>query len=184
MNASPYESGGQVSADHESVNRVLEQRALELAEIVKDDNLVVGDSLDIVRFIIGKETYGIEIDHIQEVYPLSDYTPLPSTPDYVMGIINVRGKILSIININKYLGIDLHGITNLNTVIILHCPEMEFGILVDDIVGVRRINSEELQSSLPTLSERQSDFLVGVTPDRSIILDGRKLLNAKDIIVE
>lgn len=177
-------SDNNTTTDHDSVNRILEQRAVELAQVAQDDNLSIEDSFDIVKFLIGKETYGIEIDHIQEVYPLSDYTPLPSTPDFVVGIINVRGQILSIINIKRYLGIDTQGITNLNTVVILHNQDMEFGILVDEIIGVRRLNTHELQSTLPTLSERQTDFFMGVSPDRCIVLDGRALLKASDIIVE
>lgn len=168
----------------DTVNRILKERAEDLAQIATVSEFSDEASLEIVEFSISHERYGIELQHILDVSPLSEFTSLPSTPAFVVGIVNIRGQVLSIINLMSYLGIEIQGITNLNTVVILQSGQMEFGILVDEIIGVKRVNSFELQSTLPTLSEHQAKYLVGVTPKRCVILDGAKLLASPDIIVE
>src|SRR5439155_25417175 len=120
---------------------------------------------------------------VREVYPLKELTPLPCTPPFVLGIINVRGKILSVIDIKKFFDLPEKGLTDLNKVIIVHADEMELGILADALLGVRAIPLEELQPSLPTLTGIRAEYLKGVTKDRLVILDTEKILSDKGIIV-
>ena len=170
--------------DMETINEILEQRAIQLARQDRSEELSDENSIQVVEFVMAGETFGIELQYIREVYPLSDFTPLPSTPPFVIGIINVRGQILSIIDLKHYFGIASSGITDLNRVIIVHSVDMEFGILADEIIGVRRVDLQDMQSSLPTLTGTQAEYLLGVTSDRSVILDGNKILTDPHIIVD
>jgi purine-binding chemotaxis protein CheW len=166
----------------EKKREILRTRAKALA---KEENHkdVGGEYIEIVEFILASETYGIESSYVREVYPLRELTPLPGTPPFVLGIINVRGRIVSILDIKKFFDLPDKGLTDLNKVLILHGHTMEFGLLADALVGVRKIATSELQASLPTLTGIREEYLKGVTNERLVVLDAEKLLADKKIIV-
>ena len=139
--------------------------------------------VEVLEFLLAHEMYGVELKYVREVYPLKELTPIPAIPAFVLGIVNVRGEILSVIDIKKFFDLPEKGLTDLNKVIILHSADMEFGILADSIIGVRNILLSELKTSLPTLTGIREEYLKGVTKEREIILDGGKLLSDKSIIV-
>ena len=114
---------------------------------------------------------------------MKELTPLPGTPPFVLGLINVRGQILSVIDIKKFFQLPEKGLTDLNKVIIVHTDKMELGILADAILGVRSIPLQEIQTSLPTLTGIRADFLRGVTKEPLVVLDGEKILSDRKIIV-
>ena len=163
--------------------KVLKERARALAKepkgIEEDES-----HLEVVEFMLAHERYDLELTHIREVYPLKELTPLPGTPDFVLGIINVRGQILSIVDIKRFFELPEKGLTNLNQVIILQSDEMEFGILADEILGTKSIPASAIQASLPTLTGIRAEYLKGVTGDRVVILDGEKLLADEKIVVQ
>ncbi len=163
--------------------KVLKERAKALAKEgvkVEEDE----SHLEVVEFMLAHERYALELTHIREVYPLKDLTPLPGTPDFVFGIINVRGQILSIVDIKKFFDLPEKGITNLNQVIILQSGEMEFGILADEILGTKLIPASTIQDSLPTLTGIRAEYLKGVTGDRVVILDGEKIVSDEKMVVQ
>jgi purine-binding chemotaxis protein CheW len=166
------------SEDRESI---LKARALELAREQETD--VSRESIEIVEFRLASEIYGIETAFVREVYPLKSYTALPGTPVFVLGIINVHGQILSVIDLKKFFNLPEKGLGDLNKVIILRDDHMEFGILADAILGTRSIMSDEIQTSPVSVTGIGSDYLKGVTEDRVIILDGAKILGDEKIIV-
>jgi len=139
--------------------------------------------LEVVEFVLGPERYGIELSHIREIHPLSEFTPLPCTPPFVLGLVNVRGQILSIINIKKLFDLPEKGLTDLNKVIVVHANHMELGILADAIVGVRSIAQEELHPALPTLTGIRAEYLKGITKDPMVVLDVEKILSDEKILV-
>ena len=129
------------------------------------------------------ERYGIESTYVSEVYPLKDLTPLPCTPAFVLGIINVRGQIISVLDLKKFFDLPEKGLTDLNKVIILRNEEMEFGILADVILGVVNVPLSYLQPTLPTLTGIREEYLKGITGERLVILDAGKLLSSRKIVV-
>ena len=139
--------------------------------------------VEVLEFLLAHEMYGVELKYVREVYPLKELTPIPEIPAFVLGVVNVRGQILSVIDIKKFFDLPEKGLTDLNRVIILHSADMEFGILADSIIGVRNILLSEIQTSLPTLTGIREEYLKGVTKEREIILDAGKLLSDKSIIV-
>ena len=161
----------------------LRERAKALA---KEPKGIDGDEahLEVVAFMLAHERYALELAHIREVYPLKELTPLPGTPDFVLGIINVRGQILSVIDIKRFFELPEKGLGDLNQVIILQSEEMEFGILADQILGTRSIPASDIQTSLPTLTGIRAEYLKGVTGDRVVILDGQKIVSDKKMVVQ
>jgi len=167
----------------EETQRILKARAQALArEPVQAE--AANECLEVVEFLLAYERYAVESRYAWEVFPLENLTPLPCTPAFVLGIINLRGEILSVIDIRKFFELPEQGLTDLNKVIVLRSENMLFGILVDAITGVRRIPIADIQPSLPTLTDIREDYLRGVTPDRTVILDAEKLLSDANIIVQ
>ncbi len=166
----------------EEKKRILQTRAQALArEPTREE--ATQEALEVVEFLLANERYGIEVPYVREVYPLKEFTPLPGTPPFVLGIINVRGQILSIIDLKKFFDLPERELTDLNRVIIIHNDHMQFGILADTILGVRAIPFTELQPLLPTLTGIREEYLRGITGERVVILDAQKLLLDKKILV-
>ncbi len=162
--------------------KILKERAKSLAREPEPEKTTEA-YIEILEFLLVYETYAIETIHLKEVYPLKELSPLPCTPPFVLGIINVRGQILSVIDIKKIFTLPEKGLTDLNKVIILHSDSMELGILADKILGVRLIPFKEIQSALPTLTDIRAEYLKGVTADRVVVLDASKLLLGKGITI-
>jgi|SRR3990172_969741 len=166
----------------EERDRILKERA-KITALESNEGLKKEESIEVLEFMLAYERYGVELKYVREVYPLTELTPIPGIPSFVLGIINVRGEILSVIDIKKFFDLPEKGLTDLNKAIILHSAEIEFGILADSIVGVRSILLNELQPSLPTLTGIREEYLKGVTKEREVILDAERLLIDKSIIV-
>jgi len=141
------------------------------------------ECLEVLEFLLAHETYGIEMRYVRETRPLRDLTPVPCTPPFVLGLINVRGRILSVIDIRKFFDLPDKGLTELNNVIVIHDGGMEFGILADAVLGARTIPLSTLHPSLPTLTGVREEYLKGVTKERAVVLDGKKLLGDGKIVV-
>jgi len=172
-----------LTLDAGETKRVLKARAQALAR--EPGKVQAADEwVEVLEFFLAHEKYAVESQHIREVYPLGNLTPLPCTPPFVLGIVNLRGEIVSVLDIKKFFDLPEKGLTDLNKVIVLQSGQMLFGILADTIAGVRRIPVAGIQPSLPTLAGIREKYLRGITPDRTILLDAEKLLADEKIIVQ
>ncbi len=169
--------------DSGEAKRVLKARAQALAR--EPGKAQTADAeLEVLEFFLAHERYAVESQHVREVYPLENLTPLPCTPSFVLGIVNLRGEIVSVLDIKKFFDLPERGLTDFNKVIVLQSGRMHFGILADTIAGVRRIPAAEIQPSLPALAGIREQYLKGITPDHTILLDAEKLLADEQIIVQ
>ncbi|MGA2381277.1 MAG: chemotaxis protein CheW [Spirochaetia bacterium] len=171
---------GRASGDE--TRAVLKTRAEALAR-ENDDGALAREYLEVVSFLLGQEKYGVESCYVREVWPLNELTPLPGTPPFVLGIVNVRGQVLSVIDIRKLFDLPQKGVGDLDRIIVLQNGVMELGILGNSILGVVQIPTDELQPTLPTLTGLRGEYLKGVTPDRMAILNAARLLSDENIIV-
>lgn len=162
--------------------RILRARAAALAQ-EPEKRGAEEERIEIVEFLLANERYAIESVYIGEVYPLKDLTPLPCTPPFVLGVVNMRGRILSVLDIREFFDLPGKGLSDLNKVIVLHDGTMEFGILADAIAGTRSLPMADLKASLPTLTDIRADYLKGVTEERLVVLDGGKILADRGIVV-
>jgi purine-binding chemotaxis protein CheW len=137
----------------------------------------------LLEFRLAQERYAVESRYVQEVHPLKELTPLPCTPPFVVGVVNVRGRIVSVLDLKKILELPEKGLTDLHRVILVRGEDFEVGILADVIVGVRFVLENTLQPSLPTLTGLRAEYLKGVTAERLIILDLKRILADPKIIV-
>lgn len=166
----------------EEQKNILRERAAKLA-VEPEKKAQAEEFIEVVEFLLAHERYAVASEYVREIYPLNDLTPVPCTPRFVLGIINVRGQVLSVIDIKRFFDLPEKGLTDLNKVIILHSGDMEFGILADAVTGVRNLDLSEVETSLPTLVGIHKEYLIGVTRDREVVIDAGRLLTDREIIV-
>jgi purine-binding chemotaxis protein CheW len=166
--------------DPAAAQQILKQRAATLAAPAQAPDR--GPTLEIVEFCLGGEYYAVDATYVREVFPLTELTYIPCTPVFVLGVVNVRGEIVSVIELKKLFGLPERGLTDLNKVVILHTDALTFGILADRIVGVRDLPVAEIQAPLASMAGAREDFLLGIAGDM-VVLDAQKLLSDPKIIV-
>ncbi|GAB3248948.1 chemotaxis protein CheW [Chitinimonas naiadis] len=132
--------------------------------------------LSVLAFTLGDETYGIEMHHVDEVMPLRHVTSLPGTPAFLRGIVNVRGRIVSVVDLRVLFDMPKRGLADRNHLLILRNDEMEFGLLADRVIGVQPISAAGLQTEMTGLSGLRRALLKGISDQHWTILDGTRLL--------
>lgn len=177
--AETAQRGSSLPADQQRA--ILRARARALAREAAP--ATADEVVEVVQFQLAHETYGIETRYVREVCPLETFTPVPGTPAFVLGITNLRGQILSIVDLKPFFDLPVKGLTELDKIIVLRDEHMEFGILADSVAGVRSVPLGALQGSLPTLTGRRQDYLKGVTPERLVILDAARILADPKMVV-
>ncbi|GBG13055.1 purine-binding chemotaxis protein CheW [Novimethylophilus kurashikiensis] len=165
--------------DLERNQRILEQRARALAQPLTHQDET--PAVLYLMFRLAFETFGIESRFVREVVPLKALTPLPCVPAFVAGLMNVRGQVLSVIDLRQYLGLPEGGLSDLNKVIVLSHDEMEFGVLADAVLETDA--ARELQPPLAAPSGLRQEYFLGITRDGVLLLDGQKLLCDGRIVV-
>lgn len=162
--------------------QILRARAQTLAR--PPERAVVAEaSLELLEFRLAQESYALETRFVREVCPLKNLTPLPCTPPFVLGIVNVRGRILPVLDLKKFFDLPEQGLTDLHRAILVQGNDLELGLLADVIMGVRTVPVESLQPSLPTLTGIRTEYLKGVTAERLVVLELARILAAPGILV-
>ena len=166
----------------EEIRRVLEARARQAAAPPPAPG--DPDLLEVLAFALAGERYAVASGYVAEVGGLTDLTPLPCVPPFVMGVMGLRGRILAVLDLRRLFGLPSRGLTELDRVLVLSGGGQELGLLVDSIDGLRSVRVAELQDGLPTLTGVRERFLLGVTGDLVAVLDGRRLLEDASLKVE
>jgi len=176
--ASAAEGGGLSEADR---LLVLKGRAEALAQLAveRDDESA---TIQVLEFELCGERYAVDTGSVREVYPLKEITPVPGTPAFVLGVISVRGRICSVVDLGQIFGLTPAERGPEAMAIVLRGPKMEFAIVADEVAGMHRLSTATLQTSLPTLTGARQKYLRGVTPERVAVLDAQRLL-ADDALV-
>jgi purine-binding chemotaxis protein CheW len=155
--------------------------ALALAEVKEESKQ---GALELALFSLSKERYAIESIFIREAYPLKGLTVLPCVPAFVKGVIQVRRKIYSVIDLRILFDLRITPNENLGKVLIIEKDKMAFGIFVEEILGVTTLFANELQLPLPSMTGVHHEFVKGISKDYIVVLDGNKLLNSSTVVVE
>jgi purine-binding chemotaxis protein CheW len=139
--------------------------------------------MEVLSFLLAGERYAIEARFVVETMPLREFTPLPGLPSFILGIVNVRGRILSVMDIKRFFDLPESGLPDLHKLIIVRYRDLEVGILADALLGIQTLPLDLMQSSLPTLTGVREIYLAGVTAERTIVLRIEKILSDERIIV-
>jgi purine-binding chemotaxis protein CheW len=159
---------------------ILEERARALARVAEVGE---GEGMQLVVFSLANETYGIETDYVKEVQPLQHVSPVPCTPNFVVGVINIRGSIYSVVDIRGFFGVPRQGITDLTKVILVNAAGLEVGILADDVSGAISVPLAEIKPPLAVQATVKEEYVQGVTKDMLVILNLEALMGDERIIV-
>jgi purine-binding chemotaxis protein CheW len=162
--------------------QVFRKRAEDLAECarIKMDGR---PCLDIVEIKLAHEKYAVEAVYVREVLPLKELTPLPCTPAYVMGLINLRGQILSVIDLRVFFELPRKTEAAAMKVIVLRSGDMEVGLVADAVLEARRVPLAEILPALPAMTGIRGKYLRGIAGGDLVILDALSLLSDKSIVV-
>jgi purine-binding chemotaxis protein CheW len=166
-------SGG-LTRGPEETRRILAERARAAARPpARPDD---AQRLEVLAFTLAGDSFAVETMHVTEVCPLKDLTAVPCTPPFLAGVMNLRGRVLAVVDLRKFFDMPTSGLTELNRVIVLAGGCDELGLLADSIDGVRSLGVSDLQEGLPTLTGVREKFLKGVTGRMLAVLDGGRLL--------
>ncbi len=161
---------------------ILKSRALELAKPANEAGIETGT--EVVVFELCGECHAVESAVVREIRRLSGVTSLPGVPAFVMGIMNVRGEILSVVDLGKLFGLPSVPFSDPARVVVLSGVGMTFGIAVHALRGTVRIPLQGLQRAPVSGTGVAQNIVRGVMPDRLIVLDGAALLTEKALIVD
>lgn len=137
----------------------------------------------VVEFLLNPEKYCIPSAFVSEVLRLKEITPIPGVPAFVLGVMNVRGKIISIVNLKTFFNLKEVGITELNKIIVIKQNQMEFGIVTDAITGTRELFMNTLSAPPITINGIGAEYVKGVAPDGLILLEINTILTSKSLII-
>lgn len=166
----------------DEVAAILRERAESLAKS-STESVNEKRGTEVIVFKTGNETYAIDTDHLSEVFPFREITRIPCTPSYILGVVNYRGKIISVTDLKKLFDIQGDFLNEKNRILILKKEKMEFGIFADEVIGMVFIDEEKLQKTLSSLKGIRERYLKGITPERVVYLDAGKLLDDQKLIV-
>ncbi len=110
---------------------------------------------EFLGFLIDNERYSIGIDYVQEIITVPPITRIPNSPRYVEGAINLRGKVIKIINMRKRLELPFKHYDGNTRIIILNSKDITFGVLVDQILEVLKIETDQ-KSELPKIFKNET----------------------------
>jgi purine-binding chemotaxis protein CheW len=138
----------------------------------------------VVSFKIGRELFGVYIHMVQEIVRVPEITPVPEMPIFVEGVINLRGKIVSIVDLNKRLKIGESVKSRSNRILIVEVEKKVIGLLVDAVTEILRIPPEAIEPAPDIATAVGTEYIMGVgkMPDKLIILlDLKNILNPEEI---
>jgi purine-binding chemotaxis protein CheW len=136
-----------------------------------------------VTFRLGEEIYGINVMQVQEVLRVTEIAPVPGAPDYVVGIINLRGNVVTVIDTRKRFGLIPKEPDDASRIVIIEAEDQVIGILVDSVAEVVELRASEIESAPNVGNEESARYIQGVTSHGGqllILVDLNQLLSDED----
>ncbi len=160
---------------------VEEQRATDMAGSGEERQLVV--------FQLGAELYGVEISRVHEIIRLQSVTKVPRSPIFVEGVINLRGKVIPVVDLRRRFGLPTADHTRASRIVVVELGDQVVGIVVDGVSEVLRVNTASVEPPSPVVAGLDSEYLHGIAKlsdrlvilldlDRILVRDERRVLEA------
>ena len=134
----------------------------------------VDDDLNqLVVFNLGVEEFGINIMQVQEIIRMPDITRIPRSPEYVKGVINLRGKIIVVMDLDKRFGMQSNEMTDESRIVVVDIDGTIVGLVVDSVSEVIRLNTSSIEQTPEIITQKiNAEYLEGVgkLDDRLLIL--------------
>ena len=136
-----------------------------------------------VTFSLAEETYGIDVMRVQEVLPMSEIAPVPGAPPYVLGIINLRGNVVTVIDTRMRFGLQSRESDNASRIVVIETGDQVAGILVDSVAEVINVSEGEVDTAPNVGNDESSKYIYGVVSrgdELLILVDVDKLLSREE----
>ncbi|WP_018864345.1 MULTISPECIES: chemotaxis protein CheW [Thioalkalivibrio] len=141
------------------------------------------DTAPYVTFSLAEETYAIDVLQVQEVLKVTEIAPVPGVPDYILGIINLRGNVVTVIDARRRMGLEDREPDEASRIVIIDVDNQNVGILVDSVSEVVRISLDSVEPAPEVGNDDSSRFIQGVTSTDqglTILVDLNKLLSDEE----
>jgi purine-binding chemotaxis protein CheW len=150
----------------ELMQRVWAQRAAQLAKPqVREE---AGEQTELALLQLGREVYGVDVQYVQEIRPAVQITRVPRAPEWVTGVVNLRGRILSVLDLRRFFSLapaeakDEEMITPFQDLVVVETPAMEVALLADDILAIEPFLTSRIQDVTDTARGIGSEYVCGV----------------------
>ena len=133
-----------------------------------------------LTFAVGEEVYGIGIEMVTEIVGLQPITTMPEMPDYIMGIINLRGKIIPVMDMRRRFHKEPMSYNERTCIIVLDIHDVSVGLIVDHVNEVASINDEDIAPPPDYLGGMENKYISGIGKtggEVKLLLDAEKLLH-------
>ena len=150
-----------------------EERVIEQSGSEKDE------VLQWVTYCLADETYGINVMQVQEVLRHTEIAPVPGAPGYVLGIINLRGNVVTVIDTRARFGLESGEVTDNTRIVIIESEKQVIGIMVDSVAEVVYLKASEIDIAPNVGNDESAKFIQGVSNrdgELLILVDLNKLL--------
>lgn len=140
-----------------------------------------------LTFQVGQEHFGIEIVHVTEIAGIQNITQVPDMPDFVKGVINLRGQVIPVIDARRRFKLSEKEYDDRTCFIVLNIKNMQIGLVVDRVDEVLDIDPENIAEPPSVTKTNGSLFIKGlgkVDDEVKIILDGEKLIDGEPLDCE
>ncbi len=161
----------------------VEKEVAKTPEVLAEEE--AKELIQIVVFELDEEEYAIEISDVREILKARDVTPIPNTPDFIEGIINVRGKIVVVLDLEQRFNLERESTAKKLHIMVSEQGENTYGASVDEVTEVLRIPKDSIEPAPAIISEKiQADYVkgIGILENRLLILlDLNKVFEEKGL---
>lgn len=155
------------------------------AELANQDNAEVSTcNLEYLTFVLGKESYGLEILKVQEIRGYDAVTKIANTPDFIKGVVNLRGRIVPIVDLRIKFHLGKVDYDEFTVVIILNLGGRIVGMVVDGVSDVMNLQEEQIRTVPDIVASIDTKFITGLaTVDEKmfILVDIERLMNSAEM---
>jgi len=137
-----------------------------------------------VTFQLEDETYGMNVMQVQEVLRITEIAPVPGSPDYVLGIINLRGNVVTVIDTRRRFGLSPKQPDDMSRIIVVEVEGNVIGMLVDSVAEVVYLHQSQIETAPNVSNDDSSRFIQGVSSQDEkllILVDVDKFLTEEEI---
>ena len=120
------------------------------------------DERQLVVFDLASEAYGVNIGTVREIIRMQEITQVPRTPDYVEGVINLRGKVIPVIDMRKRFGFPVAGKTKDTRIGVIDIGGADIGATVDAVTEVLRLGADSIEPPSAVITTSDSDYILGI----------------------
>ncbi|MCK4739330.1 MAG: purine-binding chemotaxis protein CheW [Deltaproteobacteria bacterium] len=171
-----------MGSEKEEVSKALQEAKEEAREGSSESAGVVGGKF--LSFLLHNEEYGLDVLSVREIIGIIDITTVPQMPNYVKGVVNLRGKVIPVIDLRLRFGIPEISYDEETCIIVVEVGDMLMGIIIDTVLEVLDITAKDIEPPPSFGTKVKTDFILGmgkIGKKVKILLDIDKVLTSEEL---